>query len=1040
MIDHYNAFISYRHAPEDIKVAEAVQRGLERFHIPQKIRNQTGMKRIQQIFRDKDELPITSNLTDTISHALFNSDYLIVICSTNTKESIWVQREIEFFLRNHTKSQILTVLVNGEPQDVIPDILKYEEQTVVDNRGMYQTIKVPIEPLSCDYRMPFRKAKKVELPRLASALIGCSYDELMNRRRQYVMHRMGLIFSAITIAAGCFGFYMYRSRNEVKKNYINSLRNQSIFLANESRHLLEDQERIIALQLAIEALPKDENDDRPVTPEAERAITDATLAYVTAAPSNVFPEWVYHLPDRIIAFEVAPDGKHLAAYDMAGNIGVWDTDTNTAILSDLAVSRTSSGCEGLGFISPGELIFWGDSTINCLDCTSGAIKWTYTSDNDAFHTDALFGSDSDHIFIQSASHDNIVMLNRANGSFVESIDLPLARDGEEVEFTTFIRKGYISPDSKKIAYVLSPSFNESIICIYDLDSKKTIFGESTEEYISNLYWYDDDSLLSSTVLGATDTSMSFAGVEFVKTDTTLIQCFSSKDLKEKWHSEFQCSDTSIRSEFFKFNKGEDVLFYSGNIANTYNIKTGEVVHSYNTNNSIVDASDYNKDGKPTFILADGNYAAPTENDTIALIPYFSKDLIQAEYFDGVYAMESGNEIIYYGFNVHDDEWHEISSSSALTGCNDYYLSDSALGIFYYDPEGKLYLRIFDLKDFKEAQDILIDEDTYNGSKYSIVYNDKNNMYVLAGSQDGTMLLSIDIKSGKITKDLVTEESNTSAPKTSTVNGYLIICHSPTYEHAYVSIYDIKNKLSKDYMLPDGATAHSMAAPKYYPEQNTILYSASNYVYIINTETGNVTSAEISEDFGSATLISNNSVDGKYLISNGKKTVMIDSEGKVIFSISSAGYTSNGITFFNDNDPKTEDQILIAFSNGMLYRYSTTDGHFLGKCEATLSSIKATETYFDFDYENHLLYYSSPSTLSVINTEYWIEVTPITYCVGHHKPTDRYIAYAKEAGESYRMGYFEHYTTEHLIEKGLEFLHGEELSDDYKSQYGLSDDD
>ena len=161
---------------------------------------------------------------------------------------------------------------------------------------------------------------------------------------------------------------------------------------------------------------------------------------------------------------------------------------------------------------------------------------------------------------------------------------------------------------------------------------------------------------------------------------------------------------------------------------------------------------------------------------------------------------------------------------------------------------------------------------------------------------------------------------------------------------------------------------------------------------------------------------------------------------MIFSISSAGYTSNGITFFNDNDPKTEDQILIAFSNGMLYRYSTTDGHFLGKCEATLSSIKATETYFDFDYENHLLYYSSPSTLSVINTEYWIEVTPITYCVGHHKPTDRYIAYAKEAGESYRMGYFEHYTTEHLIEKGLEFLHGEELSDDYKSQYGLSDDD
>ena len=128
MIDHYNAFISYRHAPADIRVAETVQRSLEHFHIPRKIQKQTGKKRIQRIFRDKDELPITSNLTDTISHALEVSDYLIVICSTSTKESIWVQREIEFFLRNHTKNQILTVLVDGEdPYEVIPEILQYDE-------------------------------------------------------------------------------------------------------------------------------------------------------------------------------------------------------------------------------------------------------------------------------------------------------------------------------------------------------------------------------------------------------------------------------------------------------------------------------------------------------------------------------------------------------------------------------------------------------------------------------------------------------------------------------------------------------------------------------------------------------------------------------------------------------------------------------------------------------------------------------------------------------------------------------------------------
>lgn len=1041
MIDHYNAFISYRHAPEDIKVAEAVQRGLERFHIPAKIRKQTGMKRIQQIFRDKDELPITSNLTDTISHALYNSDYLIVICSTNTKESIWVQREIEFFLRNHTKNQILTVLVNGEPQDVIPDVLKYEEQTVIDSNGMYQTVKTPIEPLSCDYRMSFRKAKKVELPRLASALIGCSYDELMNRRRQYVMQRMSLIFSAITLAVGCFGFYMYQSRNEVKKNYINSLRNQSIFLANESRHLLEDQERNIALQLAIEALPKDENDDRPVTPEAERAITEATFAYVTSSPSNVFPEWVYRLPDYIVTFEVSPDGKYLAAYDKGGNIGVWDSDTNNAILSDLAVSRTSKGCEGLGFISAGELLFWGDDSVNCLDCTSGKIKWTYTSAHDSFNgVDNLFGIDSDYVFMQSSSHDDIIKLNRTTGEYIESIAVPLAKDGEEVSFSAFIRQGSMSPDCKKIAYVLSPDYNTSIVCVYDIDSKKTIYGEPTEEYISHIYWYDDDTLLTSTVLGVNSTSMSFGGIEFVRTDTTLIQCFSPKDLKEKWRSEFQCSDTSIRSEFINLSKGDNVLYYSGNIANIYNTKTGEIIRTYNTNDSIVEASDYDKDGKPIFILTNGCYAAPTDDETIALLSFFSSDLAWAEYADGVYTMKHSNEIVYYGFNVHDDEWHEISSGSVITSLTDYYLGDTALGAFYYDKEGKLYLRIFDLKEFKETQDILMDESQYASSKYQIVHSDKNNMYVIKGSLDGIQLLSIDIRTGKISTDLISEATLSSAPKTSSVNGYLIFCQAPTYDHTYITIYDVKNKISKDFELPsDVPSTYSSTAPKYYPEQNTILFSVPDYVYILNTETGNVTASEI-DDFGTAKFISENTIDGKYLLSNGTKTIMIDSEGKTILSISSAGYNTNGVAFFDNVDPKVEDQILIAFSNGMLYRYSITDGHFLGKCEVVLSSSLIEETYFDFDNENHLLYYSSPQTLSVIDTESWIEITPINFCVGHHKPTDRFIAFAKESSDTYRMGYFEHYTTEHLIEKGLEYLHGEELPADYKSQYGLNDDD
>ena len=74
MINHFNAFISYKHADLDNKIAASIVRDLEHFHIPKKIQQKTGIKRINKIFRDKDELPITSNLDDQISYALDASE------------------------------------------------------------------------------------------------------------------------------------------------------------------------------------------------------------------------------------------------------------------------------------------------------------------------------------------------------------------------------------------------------------------------------------------------------------------------------------------------------------------------------------------------------------------------------------------------------------------------------------------------------------------------------------------------------------------------------------------------------------------------------------------------------------------------------------------------------------------------------------------------------------------------------------------------------------------------------------------------------
>ncbi len=49
-------------------------------------------------------------------------EYLIVVCSSRAVNSEWVQREIETFLEIHEKDKILTLLVDGEPEEAFPEI------------------------------------------------------------------------------------------------------------------------------------------------------------------------------------------------------------------------------------------------------------------------------------------------------------------------------------------------------------------------------------------------------------------------------------------------------------------------------------------------------------------------------------------------------------------------------------------------------------------------------------------------------------------------------------------------------------------------------------------------------------------------------------------------------------------------------------------------------------------------------------------------------------------------------------------------------
>lgn len=77
----YDAFISYSHSEPDAFVAGKLHSMLEHYKVPKKIREISGKKKIERVFRDREELPLSANLAMGICEALENSEYLIVICS-----------------------------------------------------------------------------------------------------------------------------------------------------------------------------------------------------------------------------------------------------------------------------------------------------------------------------------------------------------------------------------------------------------------------------------------------------------------------------------------------------------------------------------------------------------------------------------------------------------------------------------------------------------------------------------------------------------------------------------------------------------------------------------------------------------------------------------------------------------------------------------------------------------------------------------------------------------------------------------------------
>jgi hypothetical protein len=361
----YDAFISYRHGGLDSLVAEKLHHMLETYTIPRVIAKKIGKRKLTRVFRDREELPTSSNLSDSINDALENSAYLLLICSRRTCESLWVMQEVLRFGELHGKDKIIALLIDGEPDESFPPGLRERK---VGNETIF------VEPLAADIRAETwagsLKLLKEEKLRLIAPILGCAFDDLRRRHRRRRIQRIATVISAsfvFTLLFGAFSTYQYV---QINRNMQLKLENQSYVLSEYSAAQLAAGDPDTAILLALSALPENfARPERPLVAEAETALSNALGVYDVTEGFKVHR--AVNLPAAPGKVMLSPN-ETLAAALYPYEVALFDTESGElkAVLPAL-----HSALAGAEFLSDDIIVYAGINGIEAYNLKLGEIIW-----------------------------------------------------------------------------------------------------------------------------------------------------------------------------------------------------------------------------------------------------------------------------------------------------------------------------------------------------------------------------------------------------------------------------------------------------------------------------------------------------------------------------------------------------------------------------------------------------------------------------------------------------------------------------------------
>ena len=315
----YKAFISYRHLSPDQDIAKKLHSYIENYNIPSSLKTSLNEKKMGRVFRDIEELPLSSNLGDDIHKALENSEWFVCICSPRYLESKWCMEELNYFISLGRRDHVLAILVEDEPINSFPREICFEEK---DGE------LIESEPLAADVRASsleesLTKLKNEKL-RIIAPMLGVNYDDLKQRSRQRRNRIIISIVLGVVLLLSMILAYTIYKNNEVTKERNDALIAQSKWLAQSADKALEDGDKMLSMLLSLKALPEDyDNPNRPFVDLALDSLRSAVMSDL--GDNKYYPVTEIKIPgikeyrafeDTLYCYSKGADG-FITAYDLA---------------------------------------------------------------------------------------------------------------------------------------------------------------------------------------------------------------------------------------------------------------------------------------------------------------------------------------------------------------------------------------------------------------------------------------------------------------------------------------------------------------------------------------------------------------------------------------------------------------------------------------------------------------------------------------------------------------------------------------------------